>query len=308
MLERLGIDPNKLKGNMQVQESRTLILDADGAAYRASATAKTMPTVLRRFVSEVLEQMFLTNSSDCRLHLTAAGGYKGGRSLYPSFKPYQGNRTGKSKPALLEPLRELLGTQQAVDMGLPEEWYVKLNRYWEADDTCIMDAYTLKDTGIIVSDDKDLRLTRYPYFESSLCAVSTIKDRFGYVADSTTGGSYPIGHGTKYFWLQMLMGDAADNIRGIDKLDGRNCGKAAAMCFIQDEQDENECANKVMWAYVRNGQDALAEAQLLWMRRHEEDCALTYLLELELEKPIRDWLIELDRYHKALRGNSIETT
>lgn len=298
MLSRLGINASALPNMYSPQPSRTLILDADGAAYRAAATAKTLPTVLRRFVTEVLEYMFLTNSTEARLHLTAAGGFKGGRSLYPSFKPYQGQRAGKGKPNLLEPLRELLGTPQAVEMGLPEEWYVNLNRYWEADDTCMMDAYVLKDRGIIVSDDKDLRLTPYPYFEKSLSSISTIKDRLGFVSESTTGGSYPIGHGTKYFWLQMLMGDSADNIRGIDKLDGRNCGKAAAMRFIQDETDENEIANKVLWAYAKINQDALAEAQLLWMRRHESDCALTYFNELQIDKPVLTWLQGLDKYHK----------
>lgn len=304
MLERLGIDPSKLKGNMQVQEQRTLILDADGAAYRAAATAKTLPTVLRRFVAEVLEKQFLTNSNACRLHLTAAGGFKGGRSEYPSWRPYQGNRTGKSKPALLEPLRELLGTPKAFEMGVPEDWYINLNRYWEADDTCTMDSYILKDKGIVASDDKDLRMTPYPFFEHTLCSVSTIKDRFGYITEHPSGGTYPIGHGTKYFWLQMLMGDTADNIRGLDKLNGRNCGQVSAVQYIQDVQDESECANMVLWAYAKINQDALAEAQLLWMRRTEEDCALTYLLELDIEEPLKVWLRDLDKYHKELQNAS----
>ena len=298
ILERFGVDPDLLP-KTEITQPRILILDADGAAYRAAATAKTLPTVLRRFCTEVLEYQFLTNSTEVRLHLTGQGGYKGGRGTYPAFKPYQGNRTNKIKPALLEPLRELLGTPEAVEMGLPEEWYCKLHRYWEADDGCMMDSYQFKDGGLVVSDDKDLRMTPYPYWEIHKAAVSTVNNRFGYVADSER--TNPEGHGTKYFWLQMLMGDTPDNIRGLDKLDGKNCGKATALEFLQDVSCEHEAANKVLWAYAKHGQDALAEAQLLWMRRHEQDCAYRYMMELELDEPLRKWVQELHKYHERYR-------
>lgn len=305
ILERFGVDPTRLP-KTKLEKPRVLILDADGAAYRAAATAKTLPTVLRRFCTEVLEYQFLTNSTDVRLHLTGQGGYKGGRGSWPSFKPYQGNRKGKAKPPLLEPLRELLGTPAAVDMGLPEEWYVRLHRFWEADDGCTMDSYVLKDQGLVVSDDKDMRMTMHPYWEKDKAAVSLIDDRFGYVADGP--GTNPIGHGTKYFWLQMLMGDTPDDIRGLDKLDGRNCGKATALRFLKNVHCENEAANKVLWAYAKIGQDALAEAQLLWMRRHEQDCAFRYMQELDLEPGLRDWLQELHAYHlKYKEFNKRET-
>ncbi len=300
VLSRLGIDPALLP-KTEVVPPRILILDADGAAYRAAATAKTLPTVLRRFCTEVLEYQFLTNSTEVRLHLTGQGGYKGGRSTYPSFKPYQGNRTNKAKPALLEPLRELLGTPQAFEMGMPEEWYCKLHRYWEADDACVMDSYQFQGGGLVVSDDKDLRMTPYPYWETAEAAVNTINDRYGFVeaSDSTN----PKGHGTKYFFYQMLAGDAPDNIRGLDKLDGRNVGKVGAIEFLSDATCESSAANKVLWAYARNGQDALAEAQLLWMRRHEQDCAYEYLMELDLDKPLREWVQKLHDYHRQLRSN-----
>ena len=304
VLARLGFD-SALLPKSTVEIPRVLILDADGAAYRACSSAKTLPTALRRFCTEVLEYQFLTNSTDVRAHLTASGGFKGGRGLVQAFKPYQGNRAGKAKPALLEPLRELLGSPAAVDMGLPAEWFVCLNRYWEADDACTMDSYVLRDKGLVVSDDKDLRMTPYPYWELSLGAASTIPNRFGYIrnADKT----YPIGHGTKYFWLQMLMGDTADNIRGLDRLDGRLCGQVGAMDFLSGVECENEAANKVLWAYARNGQDPLCEAQLLWMRRFQEDCAYTYLMELDLDASLRTWLKQLHAYHIAIAGSTDET-
>lgn len=298
ILERLGIDPAALP-KMKLEKQRIMLLDADGAAYRAASTARTLPTALRRFCSEVMEWQFLTNSTDVRLHLTGEGGFKGGRNLYPSFKPYQGNRTGKSKPALLEPLRELLGTQQAYDMGMPEDWYCKLNRYWEADDTVMMDSYTFGDRGIVVSDDKDLRMTVHPYWEARRGASSVLSDDWGYI-EMTDLATYPLGHGLKYFWLQLLMGDTADNIRGLDKMGGRNIGQVRALEFLEDKTCQHEVANEILWCFAAIKQDVLAEAELLWMRRHEYDSAYEYLVNLELDSDLKKWLRSLRDYHSAI--------
>lgn len=295
ILARMGIDPSKLPKSKPI-EPRILLLDADGIVYTACSSAKTIGTALRRFCTGVLEQQFLTNSTEVRLHLTASNGYKGGRGLVPSFKPYQGQRKGAAKPALLEPLRELLATERAIEMGMPEEWYVNLNRYWEADDTCVMESYIYKDKALVVSPDKDLRLTIFPYWEANKGAVSVLSDRFGYIAEGA--GSYPIGHGLKYFWLQMLMGDTADNIRGLDKLDGRNCGRVSAMQYLEPITCETEAANRIIWEYARHKQDVLAEAQLLWMRRHEQDCAYEYFMELDLEPALKQWVQGLHKYHQ----------
>jgi hypothetical protein len=306
ILERLGIDPAKLP-KTKLEKQRTLILDADGAAYRAAATAKTLPTALRRFCTEVLEWQFLTNCNNVRLHLTGQGGYKAGRALYPAFKPYQGNRTGKAKPALLEPLRELLGTPQAYSMGMPEDWYCKLHRYWEADDACTMDSYVYRDDGLVVSDDKDLRMTVHPYWEARKGAASVLSDDWGYISTDTEA-TYPVGHGLCYFWLQLLMGDTADNIRGLDKLHGKNVGKAGAVQFLEGRRDADAVANEVLWHFAAIEQDPLAEAELLWMRRHEQDSAYSYLSSLDLDPRLKVWLGELHHYHQQIlsRGNCNE--
>lgn len=298
VLERLGIDPSLLPVQ-KIEKPRVLILDADGEAYRAAATARTLPTALRRFCTAVLEWQFLTNCNEVRLHLTAEGGFKGGRSLYPSFRPYQGNRTGKSKPALLEPLRALLGSPRAVDMGMPEEWFCKAHDYWEADDACTMDSYYYKDDGLVVSPDKDLRMTVHPYWEARKGASSVLSDDWGYL-EMHDDCTYPIGHGLSYFWLQLLMGDTADNIRGLDKMDGRNVGQARAMQFLEGKSCQNEVANEILWCFAAIEQDPLAEAELLWMRRHEYDSAYEYLSSLELDEPLKVWLGELHEHHNQL--------
>ena len=282
---------------------RALLLDGDGAAYRAAATAKTLPTVVKRFITEVLTDQFITGAQEVRIHLTAAGGAKAGRSLYPTAKPYQGNRKGKSKPPLLEPLRELLGTPAAVEQyGVPPEWYINLHRFWEADDGLMQDALVYGDRGVMKSDDKDLRITPGPYWEIDRGRLDVIDNRYGWIADAyTEGGKLKVkGHGTKFFWAQMLMGDSADHVRGIHKLNGKLCAEAGALDFLSKIEDEDEAANQILWAYAKIGQDALAEAQVLWLRRTESDCAHRYLTELNLDPALRKWVDDLHAYHTAL--------
>ena len=312
MMNVLGVDLGTLESQFQsAVPNRVLLLDGDGAAYRAAATAKTLPTAFKRFVTEVLTDMFNTQSQLVRVHLTGAGGVKANRGLYPAAKPYQGNRQGKAKPPLLEPLRELLGREEeALRMGLPEDWYVQLHRYWEADDALTQDSVTHGALGIVKSDDKDLRLVPGPYWEDKRGQMDVLApgNRFGWIdQDFTPSLKLKVkGHGTKFFWAQMLMGDKADNIQGLSRLDGKLIGEAGTLDFLGKIDDEDEAANRILWAYARNGQDALAEAQLLWLRRSEHDCAYRYLTELNLDGNLRKWVDQLYEYHAAVIRQKLE--
>lgn len=301
----LGVDLDSLGDQFErTVPGRVLLLDGDGPAYRAAATAKTLPTAVRRFATEVLTDMFLTGASEVRIHLTGQGGAKAGRGLYPTAKPYQGNRKNKSKPPLLEPLREFLGSEASQESGaVPADWYINLHRFWEADDAIIQDALVYGERGVVKSDDKDLRLTPGPYWETKTGQLDVIHNRFGWIKDGYTESLKlkVLGHGTKFFWAQMLMGDSADNVRGLSKLDGKLIAEAGTLDFLGPIDDENEAANRILWAYARNGQDALAEAQMLWLRRTEQDCAYRYLTELDLDPKLRTWLDGLHDYHRQYK-------
>lgn len=278
---------------------RTLILDGDFPAYKAASTVKTLPTALRRFVTEVMTLVFLTGAEHVNIHLTAKGSAKAHRARLPTAKPYQGNRANKPKPPLLEPLREAIEFQVNTGEGvLPPEWSVTLHRYWEADDGMIMDAVRYGDRGIIVSEDKDLRLTPGPFYETSTGLTDIIPDRFGWIDEKyTDGGTRKVtGHGTKFFWAQMLMGDTADNVKGIEKLNGKLSGAAAAYNYLDSITDENEAANRILWEYAKINQMALPEAECLWLRRSDDDSAYRYFQELDLDKPLRSWLDQQHEY------------
>jgi hypothetical protein len=282
-----------------------LLCDGDGAAYRAAATAKTLPTVYRRFCQEILTDMFLARCETAEVYLTASGGKKAYRDLYPTWKPYQGNRNGKKKPALLEPLRQFLANEP---LDLPDGIEVQVENFWEADDRLIMRACTLGDTAVLKSDDKDLRLTPGPYFDNKTSSIDRISTRFGWIGEDYTEALKlkVVGHGTKFFWAQMLMGDSADNVRGLDRLDGKLIAEAGTLEYLLPIEDENEAANRILWAYAKHKQDALAEAQMLWLRRSEDDCAYKYFCELDLDPKLRRWVDDLHQYHQKVLAPHME--
>lgn len=273
---------------------RVLILDADGPAYVAAATVKRLDTAIRRFQQDVLTRMFLTRCASARLHLTSNDSTKFGRFNVKAAKPYQGNRTSKAKPPLLEPLREAMCLEQH---WLPEFEFVKLHRDIEADDAMMEDAYSLKDNGVTNSADKDLRMTPYPYYEETTGIVMP-GEPVGKLWITPKGKR--LGQGPLFFWAQMLMGDTADNIKGIEKLNGKLCGAVAAYNALHDCTNIDDAANRVLDGYRAIDQNAVAEAWLLWLRRSPTDNVVQYLKELNLSQPnydfiqhclARDWVI-----------------
>ncbi len=297
----LGVDTDSLAPQFDsAVPGRVLLLDGDALCYRVTNTAKTMDTALRQYVKKVYEYMFMTNCSTVRIHLTAKVSRKANRGWYPTVKPYQGNRGGKPKPPLLEPLRMAIAHHHSMEDGrIPLEWSVMLHDYWEADDGLVMDSHYYKDNGVIWSEDKDLRLVPGPYYEILTGRVDYIDNPYGWIKEGATdGGTLNVkGHGTKYFWTQMLMGDTADNVKGIIKLNGKLCGPSGALDFLIPIEDESEAANNVLWAYAKAGQQFLPEAECLWLRRHGEDSAYNYIRSLDLDRNLRTWLEQSHEAH-----------
>lgn len=274
-----GIDLSKLGDQFQGHvQGRTLILDGDGPAYVAAATVKTLPTAVRKMQQIILTQLFLTKAENAIVHLTASTSHKAGRFNILAAKPYQGNRDSKAKPALLEATRQAITNRTN---WLPE-FEVVMNHMLEADDAMIIDAYRLKEHGVIWSDDKDLRMTPYPYWEKKT-GVLVNPSGFGYLfPDATPSGQFKcLGYGRKFFWAQMLMGDTADNIQGVKLLGGKLCGPKGAYDHLQQWENENNCANQVIDAYRAIDQNPIPEGWLLWLLRRPGDTFWTYVNELD---------------------------
>jgi hypothetical protein len=239
--------------------------------------------------------MFLVKAEHCLIHLTASGSDKAGRFRIKATKPYQGNRDGKPKPALLEPLRQAVAHRE----NWLSEYEVTLHHLLEADDGMIMDAYRLKEHGVIWSADKDLRMTQYPYWEMSTASI-VHPGEFGslFLKSTPAGQQKCLGYGRLFFWAQMLMGDTADNIAGLTRLEGKLCGPVAAYNYLYDAPSESAAADRVIDAYRLNDQNPLPEAWLLWLLRWPGDNFWEYAQSLNLsdnnwrfldECRARDW-------------------
>lgn len=284
---------------------RTLIVDGDGPCYVASATVKRLDTALRNFQQEILKRMFMTKAQDCRIHLTAKSSDKHGRFRVKAAKPYQGQRDSAGKPALLEPLREIVAERSSWLEG----WEVLLHRELEADDGMMADAYRLGDNGVTNSEDKDLRMTPFPFFEHTKGVVMQ-GEPVGWVdvAYTPSGSAKMTGQGPLFFWLQMLGGDQADHVQGILTLNGKKCGIVGAVEALKGIHDINEAANLVVDGYRKIDQNVLAEGWLLWLTRWRGDNVVQYLRELALTEANRtfvedclrrDWVIPKETHERT---------
>ena len=290
-----GLDLSKVKAQMQdmsrLKAGRTLILDGDGPAYRAAATSKRLDTAVRRFQSAVLTELMMTGCSSATVHLTHRTSHKNGRHHVIATKPYQGNRKGKNKPQLLELLRDEMAKREN---WLPE-FTVDMHYTIEADDGMIIQAHQLKEDGVIWSDDKDLRCTPYLFYEQAEGCVHGVEPH-GYVeAKFTPAGTLKAsGRGPVFFWAQLLMGDTADNIAGIQRLDGKLCGPAGALSVLGSIKHRDEAANIVVDAYRAIDQNILAEGYLLHLLRNPRDHVRDYILSHELSDKNKQFVLDCD--------------
>lgn len=270
-------------------DSPILLLDGDSLCYKVTADTKKIQTAMNRFERGVLEMLFLTKCKTARVHLTPKGCYKNGRHLLKGVKPYQGNRIGKPKPPLLEPLRQSVARYFE---GHPD-FTVHLNYEVEADDALIQDTHRLPNT-LLLSEDKDLLVCHTPHFDLSTGNVVRLPegDRFGWLelTQTNAGANRLKGKGTKFFLAQCIMGDTADNVKGLRKLKGKNAGTIAAYNALKDFSVEAEAVNWLLEQYASIEQNILPEAEALWLTRWADDSALAYFLEHNLSAANREYL------------------
>lgn len=294
-----GIDPAQLGEEFGAYTpGDILILDGDLPAYAVAATVKTIPTAIRHYQQRMLQAMFLAQCGQLHVHLTHEDSLKSGRFKVKAQRPYQGQRSSSAKPPLLGAVRRAVAE--------PENWLpeydVALHTFLEADDAMMMHAYQYGEHGIIRSEDKDLRMTPFRYYDIEMGRVIPA-DPVGhlYIKIGGQGQKKCLGHSLKFFWAQMLMGDIADNIKGLLKYNGKDTGPATAFEILDPIKDINEIANTVIDAYRAINQNPIPEGWLLWLLRSHDDSFWRYCHELQWSPVNWDFLtdcINRDWYEK----------
>lgn len=301
-LSRLQGISGELDNQFAVASSgATVLIDGDILAYNVTANVAKLSTAIRRFQQEVLKAVFLTGAERAIVHLTSSSGDKNKRKLIVADLPYQSNRAGKAKPPLLEALR--------VSMSKESNWLDMFECYlWEdmeADDALMIDAYRLKDKGIMYSVDKDLRQTPHPYYEIKTGKLFPALDGIGWVdlryTEGSSGAGKLTGHGELFLWTQMLAGDKVDNVKGLRKAHGKNIGDTSAVAEMQGITDREEMIDKVMWLYSAIGQNPIPELWMLYLLQAPDKTAIDYLMELPMSIKMKKWIDKLLKEVKWLK-------
>lgn len=303
-LSHFGLDAQTLSDQSTFKpskgDSNILLYDGDGGCYQSAAGAAKQETAMRRFERDILENMFLAGCTKARVHLTPSGCFKNGRHLLLGAKKYQDNRSNKNKPQHLEYLRSPASVEYFKDH---EDIEIILNYRVEADDALMMDHYRYHN-GILVSPDKDLNISPFKSYKAELGKHLVLPegDRYGWIdrefwlTPSQKPSSKMIGKGTKFFLAQLLMGDTADNVKGILKLNGKLCGEGAAFDALNPIKDEHEAVNFIIEAYKKIDQNIIPEAEAMWLLRNPSDNAFKYLSEHNLTDSNLNFLNEC--YHE----------
>ena len=148
------------------------------------------------------------------LHITPNGSTKGGRAAQAVQQEYQANRQGRDAPADLHTIRDYiasLGNKAAVHMDQ------------EADDGLAQANYNDPKNSVLCSRDKDLRMVPGLHLDMDTGEIINVPfDAYGkLVIDDSKSSKKVVGYGPAFFFAQCLMGDTADNIKGLPLVPAR---------------------------------------------------------------------------------------
>jgi len=218
-------------------------------------------------VNKIVKSLQLSRSERAVVHMTDEASSKADRRIIAEVLPYQANRKGGSKPVNWQAMRDFLNNIQHEQIAA-KNWSTR-----EADDGMAWAAYRKSDAcpDVIMSKDKDMRMLPGLHLNWDTFELTTVP--FGaYDVVGNDGKQY----GLKWFWLQMLHGDKADNIPGLPKYINAKgkpalCGEATAGKLLDDARDSGAARDIVAQHYENYYGDEwrlrmVEQALLLWLR------------------------------------------
>ncbi len=255
--------------SVPVVRSRTLYVDGDGLAYYCAGKDDSAPGLARAALRDkVASAARVVGAERVVVLLTASGSHKGHRYAIARVKPYQGQRANSRRPANWRALRDYME-------GPEFPWPVESTAVAEADDLFGLYVYPNPEGAVIYTQDKDMRMLPGMHL-----------DWVSHRAYTVQPGTDPVfnekQYGHKWFWLQMLHGDTADNIPGLPKyLDPNDklkpVGEVTAGKLLADEQLLHLRVAELYRSFYGDRWlvEMMEQACLLWMRRDPsawDDC------------------------------------
>ncbi len=224
------------------------IVDGDIVAYRAAAHRVEVDGVKRLCTLEealgyadefmqltLAECSFYNESKKFSVYITGKGNF---RFDIAKTAVYKGNRSDKPKPDFLGLVRN----------HLVDKWGAITSEGEEADDLIAIDAAKTGYRSVVATIDKDMLQIKGLHYNLTK-RTFTYMDHFD---------------GLHFFYKQILMGDSADNIKGLHRV-----GPVKAEDMLSHCTNERELYQSVVDRYDGNEDRVLENARLLWLRRYE---------------------------------------
>lgn len=210
------------------------LIDSDILVYRVGFTTQEEPVEIAKArideqIQKILEK---TEASSYKCFLTASNDSTAFRRIvYPEYKAHR----KADKPIHYQALREHLINNHNAEVVTTIE----------ADDILGITQYNTKDT-IIVSIDKDLDMIpglHYNFVKEIIYSIDECQALYN-------------------FYKQLLMGDTADNVKGVEGIGPKKAYKILETAFTEEEM-----FGRVREAYS-NDAEMLKNGEALWILRH----------------------------------------
>jgi len=249
-----------------------VLIDADLVCYRCAASVGDGAEDIAHARCDTLvrELIHTTNSEYYTCFLTGQNNFR--KQINPEYKA---NRKDTVPPQWLQSCRQFL----------VQEWNAIVSDGCEADDLL---GITQTEDSIIASLDKDLLMIPGNHY-------NWVNDEF----TTTT----PLD-GLRCLYRQMLIGDRADNIFGVDGI-----GKVKAARIIDVLDDEQDMIETVFSLYKEDVERFIMNAQCLWILQREGETWAHRVNPLILPDQLQQGLeVTLKSMKSFMESTSMEPT
>lgn len=270
---------------LAVVPGRYLLVDGDYLVYFCSGNNETPIGDARTRLMQKLDDMRIAAGAEkVVMHLTATGSHKGWRYVIATVNPYQAQREGSVRPKNWDLLRDFVESYKGLAFT-PKIWGTR-----EADDgICLHTKLLPFGKAVVAMKDKDSQM-----FDGCLhldwdTYELTEVHKGTYAVENSTGRMF----GSKWFWVQLLAGDAADKIPGLPKIlshTGKmvDCGMSRALnalCMTFDDMSAFDTVCKHYAHFYREEWNCrlVEQMALLWMRTDRDACIDNFLTVLPKE-------------------------